>query len=100
MKEQYSSALHLPKAQRIPEFLSEDEEREWWANHDTSDLPGEDVALARPPEDDRIARILAVPTDAATIARLKRLAKARGVDHHALARAWLHDRLAAEAISG
>jgi hypothetical protein len=35
----------LPKARTIPNFESEDEERAWWASHDTSELPGEDVEM-------------------------------------------------------
>lgn len=79
--------LVLPEAYEIPDFASENEEREWLATHDTSKLAGKDVVLrpARPKE--QIARVVAVPTDQETIDRLRQLAAERGLDYHELVRA-------------
>jgi hypothetical protein len=96
MKQDGAKAPRLPKVRSIPTFATEDEERAWWASHDTSDLPGEDVSLERPRNADRLPRVITVPADAATVERLRRLARARGVDYHDMVRAWLSDRLAAE----
>jgi len=86
----------LPSAQAIPEFASEDEEREWWATHDTSALPGEDIQLRPSRRRHRMARALTVPTDQETLERLKRLADERGADYHEIARRWLQERLSQE----
>jgi hypothetical protein len=86
----------LPSAHSIPEFASEDEEREWWATHDSSALPGKDVQLRPVRHKDRMARTLAVRTDQETLDRLKRLADERGADYHEIARRWLQERLGQE----
>ena len=93
---QEPKGVTLPRAQTIPEFASEDEERKWWATHDTSALPGEDVPLRRRRRRGRLARALTVPTDQVTLSRLKRLAEARGVDYHEIAGSWLQERLTQE----
>lgn len=85
----------LPRVRAIPEFASEEEEREWWATHDTSALPGADVPL-RPARSGGVARVLTVRTDQDTLSRLKRLAAERGVDYHEVARSWLQERLRQE----
>lgn len=94
--EEEPEGTSLPSARAIPEFASEDEEREWWATHDTSALPGEDIHLRRARGGDRMARALTVPTDQETLSRLKRLADERGVDYHEIARRWLQERLGQE----
>ena len=86
----------LPSAHAIPEFASEDEEREWWATHDTSALPGEDIKLRPSQRRDRMARALTVRTDQETLDRVKRLADERGADYHEMARQWLQERLGQE----
>jgi hypothetical protein len=86
----------LPPASTIPEFASEDEERQWWTTQDTSALPGEDVSLHPARSGGRGARTLTVPTDQETLDRLKRLAEERGVDYHQIARRWLQERLGQE----
>jgi hypothetical protein len=91
----------LPSARTIPEFTTEDEEREWWATatHDTSALPGADVPLRRARSADYLARVLTVPTDQETLSRLKRLSDERGVDYHEVARRWLRERLIQESAA-
>lgn len=94
--EEETQGTSLPSARTIPDFASEDEEREWWATHDTSALPGEDVHLRPARSGGRMARALTVPTDQETLSRLKRLADERGVDYHEIARRWLQERLGQE----
>ena len=87
----------LPPADRIPEFESEKAEREWWASHDTSQLLGHDVDLCYTGAPHARERAVTVQVDEETVARLKGLASQRGVDYHAMVRAWILDRLRREA---
>jgi hypothetical protein len=86
----------LPSAHAIPEFASEHEEREWWATHDTSALPGNDVQLRPARSREGIVRALTIRTDQETLDRLKRLADERGADYHDMAWRWLQERLGQE----
>lgn len=67
-----SEGATLPEARELPEFTSEEEEREWWAGHDTSELAGQDVPLQFSGSEEHAARILAVNTDQHTVNRLGR----------------------------
>ena len=86
----------LPPAERIPDFDSEDAEREWWATHDTSQLPGQDVELRYAGAPALRERAVTVQVDEHTVARLRELAAQRGVEYHAMVRAWIMDRLRRE----
>ena len=87
----------LPVAERVPEFGSEDAEREWWATHDTSHLPGRDVELRYTGTADERRRAVTVQIDEETVARLKRVAAEQGVDYRSMVRAWILERLRREA---
>jgi hypothetical protein len=87
------AAPTLPKARKIPQFGSEAEERGWWASHDTSELPGQDMRLRLARSRQALSRVVAVTTDAATLNRLKRLAAERGQDYHEMMRVWIQERL-------
>ncbi|MGH2355241.1 MAG: CopG family antitoxin [Chloroflexota bacterium] len=89
----------IPEFASEEEFASEDEEREWWASHDTSELPGQDVPFRLTGSPERATRVVAVGTDQSKIDRLKRLAAQRGVDYHEMVRAWIDERLQEEAVS-
>jgi predicted DNA binding CopG/RHH family protein len=89
----------LPRAHEIPEFASEAQEREWWASHETSDLPGHEVPLRLAPAAERATRVVSVRTDQSTLERLKRLAADRGLDYHEMVRAWIDERRQQEAVS-
>ena len=86
----------LPPADRIPDLASEDAEREWWATHDTSQLPGQDVELRYTGAPDSRGRVVTVQVDERTVARLRELASQRGVEYRAMVRAWILDRLRQE----
>ena len=90
--------MSLPSAHVIPEFESKHEERDWWATHDTSALPGEDVQLRPSRKRGRLVRALTVRTDQETLDRLKRLADKRA-DYHEIARRWLQERLGHDATA-
>ncbi|MDQ3700759.1 MAG: BrnA antitoxin family protein, partial [Chloroflexota bacterium] len=94
-----TKSVTLPEAHELPEFASEDEEREWWASHDTSELPGEDVPLQFAGSRVQGARTLKVHTDQRTVNRLKQLAAERGLDYHEMLRTWIHQRLEQEDAS-
>ncbi|HEU5314915.1 MAG TPA: CopG family antitoxin [Chloroflexota bacterium] len=91
------TAKPLPVAQHVPEFDSEAAEREWWATHDTSQLPGTDVDLHHTGPGDSSARAVTVHVDEQTILRLKKVAARRGVDFRSMVRSWILDRLGREA---
>lgn len=87
----------LPKARHMPEFASEGEEREWWASHDTSELPGQDVALVRRGTTTAHKRTrLAIDLIGDTVERLKALAAEEGISTEALAQRWIVERLTQE----
>jgi len=69
--------LTLPKALDLPEFVSEEEEREWWARHDTSELPGQDVRFTLAGSEGPAPRALPVRKDQLTVNHLKRPAAER-----------------------
>lgn len=94
-----TKSVTLPEARELPEFASEDEEREWWASHDTSELPGQEVPLRFTGTEALKARSLTVHTDQRTVNRLKQLAAERGVHYHELVRRWIHERLEQETVS-
>ena len=81
----------------MPEFASEEEERAWWAAHDTSEMPGRDIPLRFTGSAAQAPRLVTVRTDQRTVDRLKRLAADRGLDYREMVRAWIDERLQAEA---
>lgn len=95
MKKETGGAL--PPAQHIPEFASEDDERQWWATHDTSQLAGTDVDIRYAGPKGSSERAVTVHVDEQTIARLKHVAARSGLDLRAMVRAWILDRLGREA---
>ncbi len=87
----------LSPAEALPEFESEEAEREWWATHDTSRLPGRDVEPRYTGPQGARRRAVTVQVDEQTVALLKGLAAKQGVDYRAMVRAWILDRLRREA---
>lgn len=82
---------------QIPEFESEEEEREFWATHDFTDFVEateeirERIVDVRPPKAHISFRL---NTDA--IAELKALAGRKGMGYQTLMRAWILERLEEE----
>jgi predicted DNA binding CopG/RHH family protein len=89
--------MHVPKAKRIPAFDSEDQEREFWRKHDSSDYvdwkKAERVRLAslRP-----TTRTISIRLPEPMIERLKVLANKRDVPYQSLLKMYVAERIEEE----
>jgi len=89
--------MHVPKAKRIPAFDSEEQEREFWAKHDSSDYvdwkKAERVQLAslRP-----TTRTISIRLPETMIQRLKVLANKRDVPYQSLLKLFVAERIEEE----
>jgi len=83
---------------RIPHFVSEQEEAEFWATHDATEFLDQtepiDVTFtdARPPKTQISLRF-----ERHTIERLKAVSRRKGVGYQTLIRMWVMERLSREA---
>jgi predicted DNA binding CopG/RHH family protein len=81
----------------IPKFTNEKEESEFWDTHDLADYLDETTPMdvtfvdARPPKTQISLRL-----DPETIAKLKALARRKGIGYQTLIRIWLLERLGQE----
>jgi predicted DNA binding CopG/RHH family protein len=86
------------KLKALPTFKSEDEEREFWATHDSTDYvdwsKAERVAL---PNLKPSSQMISLRLPAAMIARLKLLANKRDIPYQSLLKVFLAERLKEEA---
>jgi predicted DNA binding CopG/RHH family protein len=82
---------------KLPRFVSEQEEAEFWATHDSieylDDTEPVDVTFvdARPSE-----RQISLRLDAYVFEELKAVAQSRDIGYQALIRVWVMERLAQE----
>ena len=83
-------------AKKLPQFKSEDEIRDFWASHDSTEyfeemeeLPGS-ITMTQP------RRSITVRLEAETIERLKELAARQGITYQTLVQVWVMDRLQRE----
>ncbi len=76
----------------IPTFQSREEEANFWDSHDLSDYWNEFEAVEVKVDMEPIEG-LTIHLDEATFARLRVVARARGIDPAALARKWIIERL-------
>jgi predicted DNA binding CopG/RHH family protein len=84
-------------SKRIPEFRSEDEEREYWATHDSSDHV--DWSHARPVVLSDLkpsTRTISLRLPQSMLEELKILANKRDVPYQSLLKVFLAERLASE----
>lgn len=85
-------AAQKTQRQRMPEFRSAAEEAAFWNTHSPLDFPEDveeaEVTVARP-----LDHILAIRLDAATIARLGKIGRKKGLGASTLARMWIMERL-------
>jgi predicted DNA binding CopG/RHH family protein len=81
----------------IPEFDSEDEEREFWATHDSADLVDWTRArAARLPNLRPTTRTISIRLPEAMIERLKMLANKRDVPYQSLLKIYVAERIEQE----
>jgi predicted DNA binding CopG/RHH family protein len=79
---------------KIPKFKSLREERKFWDKHSIVDYLDElketdEIVFERPP----LKRNFQMRLDDATISKLKKLAKIKGVDVSTLIRGWIKEHL-------
>ena len=85
------------KHSSIPKFATEDEEREFWATHDSTHffdaMPEikESIRDARPKK-----KAISIRVDEAALAKLKSLAAKKGLGYQTLMRIWVLERLQKE----
>ena len=89
--------MHVPKVKKIPAFDSEEQEREFWGKHDSSDYVdwrnAERVRLAslRP-----TTRTISIRLPETMIERLKVLANKRDVPYQSLLKMYVAERIEEE----
>jgi predicted DNA binding CopG/RHH family protein len=91
------SARKKPKRKPIPRFASEDEEREFWATHDSTEYI--DWSQARPavfPNLRPSTITISLRLPAGLLAELKSLANARDVPYQSLLKLFLAERVVRE----
>ncbi|HEX5504245.1 MAG TPA: hypothetical protein VFW96_16590 [Thermomicrobiales bacterium] len=109
-----SEELPVVAPEDLPEFATEDDEAEYWSQHDSSALMpcGEDVSDAPPAElrvgpgragtrararpEGRRMKLVSLYLPDELIAGMKRLAGERHIAYQALMRSWISERLALE----
>ena len=85
------------KLKEIPKFKTEDEEREFWATHDTTDYFDWDNAVQVIfPNLKPTTRTISLRLPASMLDRLKVAANKRDVPYQSLIKMFLKDRLDAE----
>jgi hypothetical protein len=91
-------ALKQTRKKQLPDFRSREDEAEFWETHSPldyeDDLEEVSVEFSHP-----LNHTLAVRLDAASISRLARIARSKGIGPSTLARMWLLERLDAEQSS-
>lgn len=99
----HESMKEVESPEEIPQFQSEAEEAEFWANHslgdwffDKAEPPPENVLPSVRPQSSPLSELLDDPA----LARLKELAYRRKADPSALAADFILDRLSAEESQG
>jgi predicted DNA binding CopG/RHH family protein len=81
----------------IPEFASEDEERKFWASHDTVDYFDWNKAVrARLPELRPSTTTISLRLPASMLEEIKALANERDVPYQSLMKVFLAERIARE----
>ena len=89
--------MSKPKRKRLPAFTSEDQEREFWARHDSTDFM--DWAKARRrafPNLRPTLRTISLRLPEAMIGHLKVLANKRDIPYQSLLKQFLAERLQKE----
>ena len=91
------SVSRKPSRKAIPRFASEDEEREFWASHDTADYFDWSKAVrATFPELKPSTTTISLRVPASMIEELKTLANEKDVPYQSLMKVFLAERIARE----
>jgi predicted DNA binding CopG/RHH family protein len=82
---------------KLPQFASEQEESEFWDTHDSTDYMDDTEPVDVRFIDARPAKTqISLRLEAETIARLKEVAKHKGIGYQTLIRMWVMERLQQE----
>lgn len=82
---------------KLPKFADEQEEAEFWATHDSTQYLDDSKAVEVTFEDVRPRKTqISLRLDAESIAKLRTVAKRKGVGYQTLIRMWVMERLAQE----
>lgn len=85
------------KLKRIPKFKSEDQERRFWATHDSTDYVDWSKAKQFPAPNLRpTLRTISLRLPVSLLEELKRLANQRDVPYQSLMKVFLAERIKAE----
>jgi predicted DNA binding CopG/RHH family protein len=91
------SVSRKPSRKAIPRFANEDEEREFWASHDTADYFAWSKAVrATFPELKPSTTTISLRMPASMLEELKTLANERDVPYQSLMKVFLAERIARE----
>jgi predicted DNA binding CopG/RHH family protein len=91
----------MAMSKRIPEFKSEDEEREFWATHDSSDyVDWSDATTMRFPNLKPSVKKISLRLPASMLEELKILANKRDVPYQSLMKIFLAERIEKELKQG
>ena len=91
------SVSRKPSRKAIPRFANEDEEREFWASHDTADYFDWSKAVrATFPELKPSTTTISLRVPASMIEELKTLANEKDVPYQSLMKVFLAERIARE----
>jgi predicted DNA binding CopG/RHH family protein len=91
------SVSRKPSRKAIPRFANEDEEREFWASHDTADYFDWSKAVrATFPELKPSTTTISLRMPASMLEELKTLANERDVPYQSLMKVFLAERIARE----
>ncbi len=85
------------KRRSIPKFTSEDEERRFWASHDSARCFDSMREVKGPIRDARPKKkAISIRVDEPALAKLKRVASKKGLGYQTLMRQWVLEKLEKE----
>jgi len=85
----------MKKIKKIPKFKNEDQEREFWANHDATDYFDMSRAIKNPilPNLRPSTQAISLRLPKFLLARVKQVAKAKDVPYQSLMKVYLSDKV-------
>ena len=82
---------------KLPTFVDEKEEAEFWATHDSTEYLEDTVPVEVTFVDARVPKkLISVRFDSETLESLKIVARKKGIGYQTLIRLWVNERLAQE----
>jgi len=88
------------KTQNIPQIDSIKELAKFWDTHDMTDFEDQLEEVTEPVFERKTETVVNLHLPFKEIEGVKRIAKSKGIDHAALIREWILEKLAAESVVG